>query len=224
MTAEETKKVPPNGKWGWIIVLAYALNGISTGSLMHGFGLIFKDTFPLFGFNATEAAIIINTNLASGMILGLINGPLLRAIGYRKAALIASLLYTTGVIGTAFSRSFVPILIFYGLFTSLGMWLSMSAFSFALNSYFTTKRGRATSLALTIVGLGPIILPQITTVSVSYYGFQGTILIFGAFSLHSLVGCTLLQPLKWHLKTVNVEPESTNVKNEKEALLTGQNL
>ncbi|XP_076301489.1 uncharacterized protein LOC143219363 [Lasioglossum baleicum] len=222
MTAEETTKVPPDGKWGWMIVLAYALNGISTGSLLHGFGLIFKDTFPLFGFNATEATIIINANLASGMILGLINGPLLRTFGYRKVGIIASLLYATGVTATAFTRSFTLLLIFYGLFTSVGMWMSMSAFSFALNSYFTKKRGRATSLALTIVGLGPIILPQVTTVLLSYFGFQGTILLFGAFSLHSLVGCTLLHPLKWHLKTVKVQPESTNgdaVTNEKETLL-----
>lgn len=28
MPTEETAKVPPNGKWGWIIVIAYALNGV----------------------------------------------------------------------------------------------------------------------------------------------------------------------------------------------------
>ncbi|XP_076650292.1 uncharacterized protein LOC143357654 [Halictus rubicundus] len=222
MTAEETTKVPPNGKWGWMIVLAYALNGISTLSLPYGFGLIFKDTFPLYGFSATEATIIINANLASGMILGLINGPLLRTLGYRKVGIIASIFYTTGVIATAFSTSFALLLIFYGFFTSVGVWMSMAAFSYALNSYFTTKRGRATSLALTIVGVGPIVLPQVTRVLLPYFGFQGTIILFGAFSLHSLVGCSLLHPLKWHLKTVKVQPEPANddaVTNEKETLL-----
>lgn len=76
----------------------------------------------------------------------------------------------------------------------------MSAFSYALNSYFTTKRSRATGLALTITGLGPILMPQVTSIFIAYYGFQGTMLLYGAFSLHSLIGSVLLQPIKWHMK------------------------
>ncbi|XP_029034136.1 monocarboxylate transporter 9-like [Osmia bicornis bicornis] len=219
MSAEEVTVVPPDGNWGWMIVVAYALNGICTVSLMQGFVLIFKDTFPLFGFNATESTVIINTNLAFGMILGLTNGPLLRTFGYRKMAVIGSILYSIGVFMTTFARSFTFLIISYGVFASLGTTITSSAFSYALNSYFTTKRGRAISLALTIIGLGPIIVPQITTFFVSYYGFQGTILLYGAFSLHSLVGSLLLRPLKWYAKNVTNQTDTTNEipsNNEKE--------
>lgn len=88
---------------------------MATVSLLHGFGLIFKDTFPLYGFNATEGTIIINTNMAFGMILGLINGPLLRIFGYRKMAVVGSLLYTIGVTTTAFARTFPLMMISYGI-------------------------------------------------------------------------------------------------------------
>ncbi|CAK9826589.1 Monocarboxylate transporter 14 [Anthophora retusa] len=202
MDTQETVKVPPDGEWGWMIVLAYALNGVATVSIMQGFGLIFKDTFRIFGFSATEGTIILNTNLAFGMILGLINGPLLRIFGYRKMAVIGSILYSIGVTATAFSKSFPLLLIFYGICASLGTCMTLSAFSYALNSYFTSKRSRAMSLAVTLIGLGPIIIPQVTTFLISYYGFQGTILLYGAFSLHSLVGSMLLHPLKWHVKNV----------------------
>ncbi|XP_017763115.1 PREDICTED: uncharacterized protein LOC108552931 [Eufriesea mexicana] len=213
MNTQESTKVPPNGKFGWVIVLAYSLNGICTVSVMQGFGLIFKDTFPRFGFSATDASIIINTNLAFGMILGLINGPLLRTFGYRKMAIIGSLFFCSGVIMTTFAKTFTSLIIFYGIFASLGTCMSMSAFSYALNSYFTTKKGRAMSLAMTIIGLGPIIIPQVTTLSISYYGSQGTILLYGAFILHSLVASTLLHPLKWHTK------DATKSKTENEELL-----
>ncbi|XP_053973528.1 uncharacterized protein LOC128873749 isoform X3 [Hylaeus volcanicus] len=181
---------------------------------MQGFGLIFKDTFPRFGINATEGAVIINTNLAFGMLLGLINGPLLRILGYRKLAIIGSLLYCIGVTMTSFARSFPVIMIFYGVFASLGMSTTLSAFSYAVNSYFTTKRGRAMSLALTLISLGPILVPPTTTFLISYYGFQGTILLYGAFSLHSLVGSLLLQPLKWH-KVIRNEEKCINEKEKK---------
>lgn len=133
-------------------------------------------------------------------------------------AVIGSILYSTGVIATAFSKSFPLLLIFYGICASLGTCMTLSAFSYALNSYFTSKRSRAMSLAVTLIGLGPIIVPQVTTFLISYYGFQGTILLYGAFSLHSLMGSMLLHPLKWHVKDVKqtkaVNEESSKNEND----------
>lgn len=218
MSVSDTAKLPPDGSWGWMIVLAYSLSGICMVSIMQGFGLIFKDIFPRFGFTATEGTIIINTNLAFGMLLGLINGPLLRLFGYRKMAMIGSIIFSSGVIITAFAKSFTCLMIFYGIFASLGTSMTSSAFSYALNSYFTTKRGRAISLAMTLIGVGPIIVPQVTTLLISYYGSQGTILLYGAFTLHSLVGSSLLHPLKWHTKNAtksgSVNGESSKNENE----------
>lgn len=79
--------------------------------------MIFKDLFPRFGFNATQGTIIINTSFSFGMILGLVNGPLLRNYGYRKMAIIGSLFFSIGVIITAFINSFTFFILFYGIFT-----------------------------------------------------------------------------------------------------------
>lgn len=48
----------------------------------------------------------------------------------------------------------------------------MSGFSLATNSYFTTKRGRAVGLAMTLTGIGPILIPQIASFLLSIYGVQ----------------------------------------------------
>ncbi|KAK2585102.1 hypothetical protein KPH14_008614 [Odynerus spinipes] len=195
-----TTLVPPDGGWGWVIVMAYALNSLSIIPIMQGSGLVFKDLFPKLGLNATEASTIISINSAFGMILGLFNGPLLRNYGYRKIAIASSLLYSISMILTTFSNTFTLILISYGLLASVGMTLSMSAFSLALNTYFTTKRGRATGLAITIMGLGSIFMPPMITFLLNYYGPQGTVLLFGSYALHSLIAALLLHPIKWHMK------------------------
>lgn len=52
------------------------------------------------------------------------------------------------------------------------MAMSMSSFSLAVNTYFTKKRGRAMSLAMTITGLGSIFMPQVTSFLLSFYGIQ----------------------------------------------------
>ncbi|TGZ52829.1 Monocarboxylate transporter, partial [Temnothorax longispinosus] len=197
--------MPPNGGWGWIIVLAGALSGLSTIPILQVFGLIFKDSFATLNLTATDTSVIINVNLAFGMILGLINGPLLKIYGYRRVALTGSIMYAVGVILTAFANSFALIIICYGfVYIAIGISMSMSAFSLATNSYFTTKRSRAVGMGMTVTGLGPILMPQIASFLLSYYGIQGTILILGAYSFHSMIGALLLHPIKWHMKNAPI--------------------
>lgn len=82
---------------------------------MQGFGLIFKDSFAALNLTATDTSVIINVNLAFGMLLGLINGPLLKTFGYRKVAIAASIMYALGITLTAFASSFTLIIISYGV-------------------------------------------------------------------------------------------------------------
>lgn len=63
----------------------------------------------------TYRTIIIDTNLAFGMILGLMNGPLLKSFGYRKVAIVGGLLFAFGIMLMAFARSFTHFIISYGI-------------------------------------------------------------------------------------------------------------
>lgn len=56
------------------------------------------------------------------------------------------------------------------LCTAVGMSMSMSGFSLALNTYFTMRRGRAMGLAMTLTALGPILMPQVASILLSIYG------------------------------------------------------
>ncbi|XP_018371006.1 PREDICTED: monocarboxylate transporter 9-like isoform X2 [Trachymyrmex cornetzi] len=157
------------------------------------------------------------------MILGLINGPLLKIYGYRKVAMVGSIIYAVGITLTAFANTFTFIMICYGILASIGMAMSLSGFSLATNTYFTTKRGRAIGMGMTIMGVGPIIMPQIASILLSFYGVQGTVLILGAYSFHSMIGAMLLQPVKWHMinvpicfETVIENPKTNN--NDKKIL------
>ena len=51
------------------------------------------------------------------MIMGLVNGVLLKIYGCRKVALLAALLLTGGVVLTAYSKTFTHFVIAYGLIT-----------------------------------------------------------------------------------------------------------
>ncbi|XP_014300341.1 uncharacterized protein LOC103570490 [Microplitis demolitor] len=206
------KMVPPDGGWGWVVALGYALNNIVMVPLIQGMSLVFIDIFSSLNLPPTDVSIIMSTNMSFGMSLGLIHGPLLRKFGYRKVAIAGALFFFTGIFMTAFATKFIHFLITYGLMTSLGVGLSMASFSLAVNTYFLEKRGRAMGLAMTITGFGPILMPQLITFLLYIYSPQGTIIILGAVTMHALMAALLLQPVKWHAKHAVTEPKDNEDK------------
>lgn len=100
------------------------------------------------------------------------------------------------------------------ILAGLGLgFISPSSF-IAVNSYFSTKRGRAVGLALAGTGLGQMIMPYVVRILLDEYGFKGTTLIMGALALNGVVGAALFQPVKWHMKRFD-----ENSFNEKKMLL-----
>ncbi|XP_046599068.1 uncharacterized protein LOC107222432 [Neodiprion lecontei] len=202
--------VPPDGGWGWLIVVAYAINGICTIPVMQGFGLLFRGTCADLGMSGTDISIILNVNSACGMALGLANGPLLRYFGCRKVAVCAAIFYALGLMLCAWANSFIYFIITYGVICSISTSVMNSAFSLSLNSYFMKKRGRAVGLAMTLNGLGPIVVPQLISVLLLKYDVTGTTFILGGLCLHVLVAALLLQPIERHLieDTQESDPEA----------------
>lgn len=90
-------------------------------------------------------------------------------------------------------------LFFFSFFVAIGYGLSNSSFSLALNSFFTNKLNKASGIAMTLAGFGPIVYPPLINMLLHVYGVSGAMLIIGALALHMLVAAMLLQPLKWHL-------------------------
>lgn len=83
---------------------------------------------------------------------------------------------------------------------AVGMNLAMAAFHLALNTYFVVKRGVATGVAMSITGLGPVIMPLVISFLMDCYSDRGAGFILSGIALHSLIGACVLQPVKWHTK------------------------
>lgn len=76
----------------------------------------------------------------------------------------------------------------------------MAATALAVNTYFKNKRRKATGFSWTITGLGPIIFPHFSTILMSAYGAQGSILVYSAIALNAFLCSLTLQPVLWHVR------------------------
>ncbi|XP_050300375.1 uncharacterized protein LOC126738930 [Anthonomus grandis grandis] len=198
MFMENKKLVPPDGGWGWIVVIGASTVNLCTRSIEQSFGLLFGDLLRDLGVETTGAAVIMSTLDALINFSGLFVGPLIKAFSYRKVSLVGSFLVAMGLILTSWATSMTHILATYSIINGLGVGLTASATFVALNNYFLKRRGQAIGFSLAGTAFGMMLMPQAVRLLLEEFGFRGAIFLLGGFALNSLVGSTLLQPAKWH--------------------------
>ncbi|XP_017765310.1 PREDICTED: uncharacterized protein LOC108554513 isoform X1 [Eufriesea mexicana] len=226
-TKEQTKNVnstsenfdPPDGGWGWIIVMAAGFSNFCILPMLQSFGLIFRDRFAELGINSTQTTTILNINCAVTSCIGLANGPLFRKFSYRQIAFVGSMICAISITILSMTKSFTGAIIFFSILYGVGVGITMSSNALALNTYFKRKRRIATGLSWTCTGMGPIVMPQIITLLIPVYGMEGTVLIFGGFAFNAVVCALLLQPVSWHIKKGRDTEKLTNTINSEEFVI-----
>ncbi|KAK0165084.1 hypothetical protein PV328_003636 [Microctonus aethiopoides] len=216
--------IPPDGGWGWIIVLAAGISQFCLLNVQQSFGLLFRDRFQQLGITSSEVTIILNVNLAMISFIGLANGVIFRKFSFRKVAFFGSLINALSIAILSIVTSFYGILMCLSIFYSAGLGITISANSLALNTYFKKNRRIAIGLCWTCTGLGPIIIPQIITILLPIYGVPGTVLIFSGIALNAVACALLLQPVAWHAKNISLVDEimSEAIKDNEMGYLTNE--
>ncbi|XP_066901395.1 monocarboxylate transporter 12 [Halyomorpha halys] len=202
-----TKMVPPDGGWGWLVVLGSSLINLSTRAIEPSFGLLFGDFFKQLGVQTTGASLVVSTLGTIVNFSGLIIGPLIKKFTYRKVAISGGLITTAGILLTVPANSMLHILITFGVLGGIGFGLVTSCTFIVINEYFSKKKGQAVGLSMTGAAVGFMLVPQIVRFSLDEYGFRSALLIVGALSLHATVGACLFQPVSWHKKAIIVKTE-----------------
>ncbi|XP_050581959.1 uncharacterized protein LOC126918291 isoform X1 [Bombus affinis] len=204
---------PPDGGWGWVVVVAVGFSNLCVLTILQSFGLIFRDRFAELGINSSQTTTIININFAVNSCTGLANGPLFRKYSYRQVTFVGSLICAISITALSMTRTFTGALIFFSILYGTGFGITMSSNIIALNAYFKKQIRTAMSLSYTFAGIGPIVMPHIITLLMPIYGMEGTILIFGGFIFNAIVCALLLQPVSWHVKKRQNIEKSPNIKN-----------
>ncbi|CAH1399996.1 unnamed protein product, partial [Nezara viridula] len=206
-----TKMVPPDGGWGWLIVLGSSIMNVSTYAIEPSFGLLFGDLLKQLGVETTGASLVMSTMDGIFNFSGLFVGPLTKKYSYRKVAILGAVLSTAAFLMTAPANSLLHILITYGVLGGVGFGLANSSTLVGINKYFSKKKCQAVGLSMAGTAVGFMLIPQIVRFLLDEYGFRSALLIIGALSLHAVVGACLFQPVSWHKKAVIVEVEEEDV-------------
>ncbi|RXG60548.1 Monocarboxylate transporter 12 [Armadillidium vulgare] len=207
------EKVPPDGGWGWMIVIGGIII-VTLGTFpSFAFSYLFSPILKSQGVSSFIIAWIYNLRNLTGSICSLFIGPLCDEFGYRKTALLGGLTIFVSMILSAFATSPNLLFLSYALLEGIGSRVLIIP-TLIVSKYFQKRRGLATGLTSLLSSGHSIIAPLVPTYLLRYYDYKGSSLICAAIVLNQCVGAMLFQPVEWHMKLIKGEQLTEKILNE----------
>ena len=178
--------------YGWFVVAAaFAVTFVGFGSAY---------TFSAFvaalqrEFGASRGSVALIFSLAGFLYfgLGLISGPLADRWGARRLAVIGMILTGLGLVVAGSARSLAAVFVAYSLGVGLGMGCAYVPAIGAVQRWFSRRRGLASGLAVSGIGLGTLLMPPLASVLIGTLGWREAYLVLGVLAAIGGAGMALL--------------------------------
>ncbi len=178
--------------YGWLVVAAaFAVTCV-------GFGCVYS--FSAFieplqrDFGAARGSVSLVFSLAGFLYFGLgsISGPLADRWGSRRLAVIGMILIGAGLALASVAQTLTTVYVAYGLGVGLGVGCSYVPAMGAVQRWFVRRRGFASGLASSGIGVGTLVVPPFASYLVTMWGWRTAYLILGGIAAVAGSGMALL--------------------------------
>lgn len=201
--------------YGWFVVAGtFAVTFV-------GFGCAYSFSAFLISlqhdFAASRGSVSLVFSLAGFFYfgLGVITGPLADRWGSRRLAVIGMILTGIGLGLASVARNLIEVYAAYGLGVGLGVGCSYVPAVGAVQRWFVRRRGFASGLAVSGIGVGTLVVPPLAAFMIETLGWRETYLVLGAFAVVIGAGMALL---------IEDDPRGRGVSPDGDVLPHGQSL
>lgn len=196
--------VPPDGGWGWMVLLGTVIVNTLIPGLVKSFGVLYVEFINIFDATPSSVSWIPAIAFALYNLLGPLASMISSKVSCRFATILGGLSATIGLALSYFATSIEFMYFSYGVLGGIGAGMSYTPGVLMVGQYFDKHRGLANGLCASGSALGSIILPPLLNYLLDEYGCRGTILILCGIIMNVCVGAALYQPVQRHLKKVPV--------------------
>jgi MFS family permease len=177
---------------GWFVVAAaFAITFV-------GYGCAY--TFSVFieflqrDFGGSRGSVSLVYSIAGFLYcsLGMISGPLADRWGARRLAVLGMALVGAGLMLASAAHSLVQVYAAYGLGIGLGIGCAYVPALGAVQRWFVKRRGFASGLAVSGIGVGTLVMPPLASHLIDALGWRKTWLILGGIAAILGIGMSML--------------------------------
>ena len=184
--------MPARVFYGWFVVAgAFAVTLVGFGSAY---------TFSAFlhslqtEFAASRGSVSLVFSLAGFLYfaLGIVSGPLADRWGARLLCTLGMALIGVGLCAASLARTLGQVYVAYGLGVGLGVGCSYVPALGAVQRWFVKRRGFASGLAVSGIGVGTLVMPPLASFCIEALGWRRAYLVLGLIAAVIGVGAALL--------------------------------
>lgn len=213
--SEEWELVPPDGGWGWLVLLGSMLVNILIPGTIKSFGVLFVEFIEAFDASPAAAAWIPALCYFLYSSLGPLSSILSVKYSYKTVTIIGGTFAAAGMMLTFWASSVSYLYVSYGVLVGTGAGLAFPPTVYIVTSYFVRLRGLANGLCISGSALGSIILPPVLRVLLEKYGYRGAVLIMGGITLNTWVAAIFYHPVEQHMKRVpKIKSNGVNLEDQ----------
>ncbi|XP_060563281.1 monocarboxylate transporter 5-like [Ruditapes philippinarum] len=196
MSKENTPVPPPDGGWGWMVVLSSFLIHIIADGIVYSFGIFYMEFLEYYKGGKGETAWV--GSLVPGVTLSV--GPLASILtnkyGCRVTTIAGAIIAAAGFVLSLFAPNLYFLYFSFGIMAGLGFGLIYLPAIVSVGYYFEEKRAFATGLAVCGSGLGAFIFNPFSKYLIDEFGWRGAILIEAGIILNCVLCGALFRPLE----------------------------
>ncbi|KAJ8969486.1 hypothetical protein NQ317_011492 [Molorchus minor] len=188
---------PPDGGYGWVIVVASFVCNMVVDGIAYTFGIFLITIVDYYDESKGKTAWV--GSLLTGTYLSI--GPLVSALcnkfGCREVCVAGSIISTVAFVASIFSPNVNWLMLTYGFFGGFGFGLIYLPAVVCVGYYFETKRSLATGIAVCGSGVGTCVFAPLARILLDEYGWKGANLILAGIILNCAIFGTLMRPLEY---------------------------
>ncbi|ESP02002.1 hypothetical protein LOTGIDRAFT_212648 [Lottia gigantea] len=187
---------PPDGGWGWVIVLASFVSNFIVDGICYTFGIFLLEFSQ--AFDESKSKISLVGSLQAGMYLcaGPIVSALTNRFGCRPVTIVGSMIAGGAFLLATLSPSVDMLLVTYGLLGGFGFGMMYLPAIVSVGFYFDRRRAMATGIAVCGSGVGTFVFAPLSKYLLDIYDWKNALLILAGIVLNGIVCGALMRPLK----------------------------
>ncbi|XP_055949917.1 monocarboxylate transporter 12-like isoform X1 [Argiope bruennichi] len=187
---------PPDGGWGWVIVMASFMCNVVVDGIAYSFGIFLVPFVNYYKSSKGKTAWVGSLLAGCYLIAGPVVSALTNKFGCRPVTIAGSIISCIAFLLSIAAPTVDVLMVTYGIMAGIGFGLIYLPAIVSVGYYFSTKRAFATGIAVCGSGMGAFVFAPLTQLLLDAYSWQGAMLIMAGLALNCSVFGALMRPLE----------------------------
>ncbi|XP_020664140.3 uncharacterized protein LOC110087055 [Pogona vitticeps] len=189
---------PPDGGWGWVVVLAASIHSLFVSGFHSAFGVYMLPLLQAFESTSSKIAWIGSVSYAFIMIFGPVSGKLLVKHGAIKVAIIGALVVMFGMVCSSYTYDLRVLFLTQGIIVGIGSSLASTPGLIMVSLYFTTKRSFATGIVMAGGAAGTFVQNKLHQYLIDKLGWRVSLRVYSGILTICIFAGFAYKPLQKH--------------------------